>query len=419
MVMRMVDYKNATMPSLLASGSRKRAVQQISLDGEMIKNWESASEAAIACGFARKSDGNKIGKSASLWEKQKERYVAHGYWWEFVCHELTLLPGEERIALHQLDDGDVIIGQPISFEELQTRSFSTSDLIVSNLGTVFDTFKKCFTNGYAHNSGYRVIHRKNKFYKVHRLVACAFHVEGCPRNLTKFNQLSNDSLEVDHINGDKSDNRASNLQVLSKSEHRRKTLKDIGRKPMCAKGRAVEQLDPSTLQVVHVWDSLTNVSRHYGRKLQDFQPGKGRVNYCGKCEGYLWRYRLDECFPDEIFIEVTLPDETVVEVSNNGRVKEKRTGKLWYGSQRPDGYYTVRYNGRGYKVHRLVAKAFLMHELSELESSGFTESNLEVDHIDGDNSNNCASNLHWTERREHMRKTGARQKKRKLEITQR
>lgn len=57
----------------------------------------------------------------------------------------------------------------------------------------------------------------------------------------------------------------------------------------------------------------------------------------------------------------------------------------------------------------------LMHELCELERSGHTELGLKVDHIDGNNRNNCASYLQFIERREHMRKTGAQQKKRKRE----
>lgn len=72
--------------------------------------------------------------------------------------------------------------------------------------------------GEVHTSGYRVVtlyleRKRHKFY-VHRLVAMAF-VDG-----------HKDKLSVNHINGDKLDNRACNLEWVTLSDNTRKQWAD-------------------------------------------------------------------------------------------------------------------------------------------------------------------------------------------------
>ena len=59
--------------------------------------------------------------------------------------------------------------------------------------------------------------------------------------------------------------------------------------------------------------------------------------------------------------------------------KTKRT----FGTDNGDGYMRVRIGNKNYRLHRLVAQAFL---------SDFSEP-LDVDHIDGNRSNNGVENL--------------------------
>ena len=74
-------------------------------------------------------------------------------------------------------------------------------------------------------------------------------------------------------------------------------------------------------------------------------------------------------------------------VSNKGRVYSYKSDRFLKASLNSDGYYQLRLDGKAYKVHKLVAAAFLNHE-----SSGQNRG-LVVDHIDGDKSNNNLENL--------------------------
>lgn len=81
--------------------------------------------------------------------------------------------------------------------------------------------------------------------------------------------------------------------------------------------------------------------------------------------------------------------EILYEVSNKGRVRNKKTNRILKCSLGTTGYPQVhlRKNSKPstYLVHRLVAQAFL-----------FNGNNLpEVNHIDEDKTNNDVTNLEW------------------------
>ena len=98
------------------------------------------------------------------------------------------------------------------------------------------------------------------------------------------------------------------------------------------------------------------------------------------------------------------------EVSDQGRVRNVTTNKILkpcYKSGENDSWYgqlTLTRNGKQHQrlVHRLVAIAFC-----EQYATG-----LEIDHIDGDKTNNHYQNLEWVTRseniaRKHRKKQGA------------
>ncbi len=78
-------------------------------------------------------------------------------------------------------------------------------------------------------------------------------------------------------------------------------------------------------------------------------------------------------------------------VSSLGRVKFSTTGFVSRGHLRSDGYVVLQTKGsdgraRNRLVHRLVAEAFELPRLPD---------QVEVDHVDGDRSNNSPYNLEW------------------------
>lgn len=95
--------------------------------------------------------------------------------------------------------------------------------------------------------------------------------------------------------------------------------------------------------------------------------------------------------------------EGLYSVSRNGDVRSERTGKLFAKCKNSYGYVHVVLRKDGVphikKVHRLVAETFLSNP----------ENKREVNHVDGDKSNNALSNLEWatpSENRRHAVNTG-------------
>ncbi|MFB7142065.1 NUMOD4 domain-containing protein [Gottfriedia sp. NPDC056225] len=78
------------------------------------------------------------------------------------------------------------------------------------------------------------------------------------------------------------------------------------------------------------------------------------------------------------------------EISNFGRIKNNRTGRIWNGSlNKKRGYYyltvSIGNKTKNFLVHRLVAKYFIPNPFNKAT----------VNHIDGNKLNNNLSNLEW------------------------
>lgn len=82
------------------------------------------------------------------------------------------------------------------------------------------------------------------------------------------------------------------------------------------------------------------------------------------------------------------------EISDEGQVRNKKTGKILKGVPDKDGYLRVHlYNPiKNFYVHRLVAQAFL---------DSPKENQTEIHHKDGNRQNNNVSNLQWVTRQEN------------------
>lgn len=90
-------------------------------------------------------------------------------------------------------------------------------------------------------------------------------------------------------------------------------------------------------------------------------------------------------------------------VSDRGRVRHRRVGApILKWSPDKDGYQRVKLNGCTLRIHRIVAEAF----------HGIRPRETECAHLDGDRTNNAASNLIWATHAEnngHKRLHGTHQ----------
>ena len=404
-----VNYK-----SLLAPSDNKRAIRQIDpTTNEILMIWPSMSEAKKKIGSIR--------KSVLDWDTMRTRTICCGYYWEFNYQPLMYETKDIRVL--EIVEDDIIKSEIcIELKDSQINHIDPKLIILTSDGEIFDSRQQKWKYGYKHNSGYYVISknilisnkRKKKSFKMHQLLAFAFDAKGFPTGM-KFKEISK-KYEVDHINNNKLDNTIKNLQYLTIKEHRKKSKESSGRKPISPIGRRMLQIDPVTKNVIKIWESVTEVANYYNDIIQNFTPKN--TNGQRKKNGFIWKYEIQQLLDNEIFKKLELFNEYYIEVSNKGRVKKRKSGKIWLGTKRPDNYYCVRYNNKGFKVHRLVAETFLKEELDKLiKNSRISKDKLEVDHIDGNNSNNCVENLRWTTRNEHMKKTGKQIKLIKSDVT--
>lgn len=84
------------------------------------------------------------------------------------------------------------------------------------------------------------------------------------------------------------------------------------------------------------------------------------------------------------------------EVSNLGNIRNEKTKRVFNKNIDYFGYCVVTLtknkNARNYKVHRLVAQSFIPNP-----------NNLtQINHIDGDKTNNCINNLEWVSCKENI-----------------
>ena len=97
-----------------------------------------------------------------------------------------------------------------------------------------------------------------------------------------------------------------------------------------------------------------------------------------------------ECEFEEVFRDI--PEHENYAISNKGRVWSKKRDKFLTLSVNSSNYKKVVLDGKNYYVHKLVAKVFCSNP-DELE---------EVNHIDGDTTNNVFTNLEWVTKKENM-----------------
>ena len=80
------------------------------------------------------------------------------------------------------------------------------------------------------------------------------------------------------------------------------------------------------------------------------------------------------------------------EASSDGHIRNKKTKHVLREFVGKDGYLRTQFDGKTRTVHRVIASAFVPTENGKIF----------VNHIDGNKSNNAASNLEWCTREENI-----------------
>lgn len=236
---------------------------------------------------------------------------------------------------------------------------------------------------------------------IHRLVWQSFRNKDVPQGKT-----------IDHRNGKRGDNRLENLRPLDPSGQ---NLNQKERREDSSWDMAIEVWTPQTniwTKYSHKREALKHLDNVTDRKLWHLLSGRTRKTW----EGIMARYvpiepkndltgQIEQWFqlPGTKFYVSNAPD--VPNYDHHEKSKGARFSTMPSGGVRVRVHFTPRpcgyielgcADGGPRRLHRSVLHSIFGEEIPE---------SFDVDHADGDNTNNFWMNLHVLTRAEHMAKT--------------
>jgi hypothetical protein len=214
-----------------------------------------------------------------------------------------------------------------------------------------------------------------------------------------------DQTQVNHIDGNPSNNHVSNLEWVSAAEnvqhsfatnaHRKSNAKKLS-KPII--GRKCGLLEWTS------YPSASAAGKSLGLNCRHINNCcHGKVSTAG---GYEFKFDI----PTEVPV---LDGEEWREVHGGAAVSSFGRFRSTFGvvstpTPRRNGYVPVRIQGKAYSMHRLVGQAFNLLK---------REDQNQVNHKDGNPSNNCITNLEWVSAAENMQHSYATNTHRKSCVT--
>jgi hypothetical protein len=246
-----------------------KQIMQYNIDGDLVKIWDSVTEASIALGIGQAN----IATCARGGEK-----ICGGYFWKY--------PSSPQLIKENLNDSEIwdYITESQNLYQVSNQGLvrSVDRTIVRN-----DGFKVVYKGKLLRHSllnGYCTIllsSIKKRFF-VHTLVATVFIKKRPSRNHV-----------VDHKDDNKTNNNVSNLQWITRKQNIQKAYyTQVATKPKGAGHYSSKPIDQYTIkgEFVKSWDSTADVCRFLNKKntnnIYDNLKGNRKSAY-----GYIWKYR--------------------------------------------------------------------------------------------------------------------------------
>jgi hypothetical protein len=159
-------------------------------------------------------------------------------------------------------------------------------LVVDSEGVIYRDNKpvKSYDNG----NGYKTVYHCGSMHYVHRVVCLAYHPE------------IDGKREVNHINGDKSDNTPNNLEWCSRSENLKHSFRVLNRQhprqqlgksgSMHHNSKAVHQIDKVTGEIITTHGSTYEAAKAVGVHQSAITAAIFNRNRMKYCKGFKWQY---------------------------------------------------------------------------------------------------------------------------------
>lgn len=253
---------------------------------------------------------------------------------------------------------------------------------VSSLGR-FRSTRGVVNTPKARANGYIEVGINGKKYTLHRLIAIAFKL---PR--------TEEQTQVNHKDGDPSNPRLDNLEWVTPSENIHHSYKTNLNRASCA----MRKSKPIRTRKLGTEEWIDFPSAHDASRRLAINRGNIRKCLTGKyrqCNGYEFREGSpveSPCLDGEEWRD----SRNGARVSSFGRIQtiENRGSIVYTPKPCRNGYVYVQISSSTYLVHRLVAEVFLPPPPSP--------AHVEVNHVDGNPTNNHVDNLTWCTKAENV-----------------